>query len=163
MTYIIGQEKPSLDDLSHFGVKGMKWGHRQAQPATGGSSSGAATPSNRQLNKASRMKDKAANKAANADFNKNFDKEIDNARAKVANHHQVLKDAKAKFHAEKHTIGTREARKNLNKVRDQVAMEREVASFAKSGKETRNAVLATVGVIAVSSIVRGGLAVAAHH
>lgn len=30
---IIGQEKPSLEDLAHFGVLGMKWGHRKA--ATG--------------------------------------------------------------------------------------------------------------------------------
>jgi len=27
---VIGPEKPSLDDLAHFGVKGMKWGQRKA-------------------------------------------------------------------------------------------------------------------------------------
>lgn len=26
---IVGQEKPSLEDLVHFGVKGMKWGSRK--------------------------------------------------------------------------------------------------------------------------------------
>lgn len=26
---IVGQEKPSLEDLTHFGVKGMKWGIRK--------------------------------------------------------------------------------------------------------------------------------------
>lgn len=31
---IVGQEKPSLEELSHFGVKGMKWGVRKA--VTGG-------------------------------------------------------------------------------------------------------------------------------
>lgn len=29
---IVGQEKPSLDELAHFGVKGMKWGVRTATP-----------------------------------------------------------------------------------------------------------------------------------
>lgn len=27
---IVGQEKPSLEDLAHVGVLGMKWGHRKA-------------------------------------------------------------------------------------------------------------------------------------
>lgn len=30
MTYL-GQEKPSLEDLAHYGVPGMKWGHRKAR------------------------------------------------------------------------------------------------------------------------------------
>lgn len=29
MTTFDGQDKPSLDDLVHHGVKGMKWGHRK--------------------------------------------------------------------------------------------------------------------------------------
>lgn len=154
MTYIIGQEKPTLDDLSHHGIKGMKWGHHKAQPSGGGGGGGSAAPSNRELNKASRMADKTKRKADNAEFNKNFDGEIDKARANLGNHRQQLKDAKTKFKAEKQTIGSREARKNLNEVRSQVAIEREVAQFAKSGKETRNAVLLAAGGIAISTIIK---------
>lgn len=33
MTFV-GGEKPSLDDLVHYGTKGMKWGVRKANPTT---------------------------------------------------------------------------------------------------------------------------------
>lgn len=29
MSQIVGQDKPDINDLSHFGVKGMKWGQRK--------------------------------------------------------------------------------------------------------------------------------------
>jgi hypothetical protein len=31
---IYADEKPSLEDLAHHGVKGMKWGQRKARPST---------------------------------------------------------------------------------------------------------------------------------
>lgn len=31
MTYVLGQEKPSLESLQHFGVKGMKWGVKKRE------------------------------------------------------------------------------------------------------------------------------------
>lgn len=31
---MIGEEKPSLDDLEHFGVKGMHWGKHKSVPQT---------------------------------------------------------------------------------------------------------------------------------
>lgn len=34
MRTIVGEEKPSLESLSHSGVKGMKWGVRKARPTT---------------------------------------------------------------------------------------------------------------------------------
>ena len=35
MTHIIGAEKPPLDELVHFGVRGMHWGVRKARVAGG--------------------------------------------------------------------------------------------------------------------------------
>lgn len=31
---IVGQEKPSLEELQHFGIPGMRWGRRNALPPT---------------------------------------------------------------------------------------------------------------------------------
>jgi hypothetical protein len=157
MTIILGQEKPSLDELFHSGVKGMKWGHHKAQP----SGSTTAGPSNRQLNKASRQADKAKRKTDSAEFNKKVDSDIDAARARLAGHGQQLKEAKTQFKQDKQKVGSREARKKLNEVRTQVAVDREIAQWAKSGKETRNAVLLAVGTVAVGSILKAGLASAA--
>jgi hypothetical protein len=41
VTYIIGQEKPSLENLTHFGVKGMRWGVRKEEATSGRTSSSA--------------------------------------------------------------------------------------------------------------------------
>jgi hypothetical protein len=42
---ILGQEKPSLEELVHFGVKGMKWGVINEDKPTGRTSKGSADSS----------------------------------------------------------------------------------------------------------------------
>lgn len=145
MSHILGQEKPSLDDaLAHHGVLGMKWGHHKAMPAGGSAPGSAPAPTNRQLNKASKQKDKAARNA-----------EIDAARQRyntTARANYVK--AKDQFKADKKTIGTREARKKFNEVKQKNVDDFEIANQAKSGRETTVAVLGVVGLVAVSSILR---------
>lgn len=141
-------EKPSLESLAHHGVLGMKWGHHKTES----SSAGASRPSNRELNKASRAKDKAANKSEKQVFDKNWDNSIDAARARTRNSRGTIKRAKTKFQAEKQTLGTREARKNLRAVKDRVRTDREIAGLAKSGKETTAVILGAVGAVAITTI-----------
>jgi hypothetical protein len=149
MKTLVGQDKPDLDSLAHFGVKGMKWGHHQAQPTSGGSGSGGPAPltrkQNRELNKASRKQDNADRNAA-----------IDKARERFSSGQarQDYLNAKAQYKVDKKTIGTREARKKFNVVKEKNMTDGEIAQQAKSGKETATAVLAVVGAIAVSSIIR---------
>jgi hypothetical protein len=40
MTHIVGHEKPPLQDLVHFGVRGMHWGVRKARPTGSGRQAG---------------------------------------------------------------------------------------------------------------------------
>jgi hypothetical protein len=145
MSYILGQEKPSLDDaLAHHGVLGMKWGHHKAAPTGGSAPASAPAPTNRQLNKASRQKDKASRNA-----------EIDAARQRyntTARTNYVK--AKDQFKADKKTIGTREARKKFNEVKQKNVDDFEIANQAKSGRETTVAILGVVGLVAVSSILK---------
>ena len=125
---------PTRDEaLAHFGIKGMHWGTRKAPSSA---------PTNRQLNKASRAADRAAR-----------DKEIDAARQRfnTQSRAKFLK-AKAQFQEDKKTIGSRAARQKFNAVKQKNIDDAEIANMAKSGKETTKAVLATVGLVTLATV-----------
>lgn len=124
------------DDLAHYGVAGMKWGKRTR-------SGGTSNKQLRSMDRQSKKNDRAAR-----------DGEIDAARDrnKTVNRGK-LKEAKATYKSEKHTIGKREARKTLNKVRSDVVSDIQTAQLSKSGKERALAMTgAGVGALLVGTI-----------
>lgn len=113
--------------LKHYGTKGMRWGQRKQ---------------NRAMNKASRSKDKAK-----------LDKKIDKARGTLASGKAKAdyKSAKAQYKLDKQTMGSREARKILNKTKYKNMELQQTAQLAKSGREKTLAILATAGLVAITA------------
>lgn len=113
----------SISELAHHGVPGMKWGkHKVSQ-----------LQNNHQLNKASRANDKVvAKKAVEAN-----NKSIDEARGRLASGatHKAFKDAKSQFKSDKLSLGTREARKVLDKARATKMSDISKANEIKPGRE----------------------------
>lgn len=99
------------DFLEHYGVKGMKWGVRRDM---------------RKLNKASRAKDKAKRQS-----------EIDAARKRLGSgkNKEALKKAKAQYKIDKYEIGSREARKLVDKHKEKIRSDYETSKQLKNGKE----------------------------
>lgn len=116
--------------LEHHGVKGMKWGVRRAH-----------AKEMRSLNKASRKKDREENNS-----------KIDAARERIRSGQAKsdYKAAKAQYKADKHVIGSREAKKALNKVKEKNYEDYQKSSELKSGKEKAGYALAAAGLITVS-------------
>jgi hypothetical protein len=133
------------DFISHYGKKGMKWGARKQFGAK-----------NRALNKASRDKDRRAR-----------DKQIDLARSRTrsdktfaarigltdtgSKSHTEYKQAVAKFKQDREKVGSREARKVLNKAAKKRVNDIQNARLAKSGKETVLSVLVNTGKVPFQS------------
>lgn len=137
-----------IDDfLAHYGVPGMKWGVRKG-------SSGRSGPSNRQLNKASRAKDRAK-----------IDKQIDAARKRTQGTTRLaklgigdkgsksqteFKAAKAKYKQDKAQMGSREAKKILAKAKETRVNDIRTARTAKSGKEAVAAIFLNTGKTSIN-------------
>lgn len=111
--------------LSHYGKKGMKWGQRRAR--------------NRELNRATKLRE---------------NKEIDAARAafKTGKPQAQAKKNKAQYKKDKQNLGTREARRLLAKRNEQYVKDIETANTTKNGKEKTILALGVVGIIAISQL-----------
>lgn len=119
--------------LSHHGVKGMKWGRRkdrERKEAAPGVPK-LTRSENRSLNKKSKKADKVKKKAGVARNRA----EILKARENVKNHKNIKKQAKNRYKVEKHVIGSREAKKVLNRTKDRLQKEYLKSKEYASGKE----------------------------
>jgi hypothetical protein len=120
------------DFLEHYGVQGMKWGIRKDKFLR-----------NRELNKASRAKDKAfppkftPTKKAPAPYSEKYKKNIDKARENIRTGRTDYDYVKAKFDHKKNKseLGSREARKILKKAKVKRVAELQTASQVRDGKE----------------------------
>lgn len=132
----LGQEVDAF--LEHFGKKGMRWGVRTKRPGAF-----ATSKHKHQLNKASRQKDAAK-----------IDKTIDRARGRVASGKTKaeFKKAKSEHAANKAKLGSREARKILNKARQKKYTDVTNSQAAKSGRETTVALLVTAGFLGLAGL-----------
>lgn len=129
------EENENVNDfLEHFGVKGMRWGHRKAESSNGEPS---ARQRNRELNRASRYRDQAKNQA-----------EIEAARRRHygGENAKRLTDAQAKYKKDMIKVGSREARKLLNQVRSEVYADSLKSQEYLNGKELVKDLLITMAI-----------------
>lgn len=128
------------DYLEHYGVKGMKWGQRRAQ--------------NRELNRASRTADREKKKVETAAFNKERNKAVLKARGRADKNKLDVAKAKLEYKSNKATMGSREAKKILNKVKEKRYDDKQLAKVSISGREmaTRMALDYVIGGASYSII-----------
>lgn len=121
--------------LEHFGAKGMKWGVRKDRSG----------PTGRQMNKASRQKDTAKYKS-----------DIDKARARIQSGKTktAFKKAKGEHAANKAKLGSREARKILNKAREKKYKDVNNAQAVRDGKEAALVIGAGIGAAILLTALR---------
>lgn len=131
-TYVASQQDATDEFFEHFGVPGMKWGQRKAGLAA----------TNKALNKASKAKD-AAERRSN----------IDAARQRINSgvHRQAYKDAKQQYKANKLAMGSREAKKILNGVKEKNLKDFETASQYRDGREKAKVILGAVAGVTLAT------------
>ena len=119
--------------LEHHGVKGQKWGIRNK--------------SNRELNRASRAKDK-----------KKQATQVDKARANIKSGttKENYKKAKAQYKKDKVNLGSRKAKQILRKAREKKYTEIEKSNEYRNGKEAAAAVLLATGAYVGLTMLLGG-------
>lgn len=131
--FLVQYDDSDVDDvLMHFGVKGMRWGHRRAE--------GELSPrqKNRELNKQF-ARDESARIIAKSKTEKN---PVLAARARVytgANHTR-LKTAKEEYKKEKPQVGSKEARKKLDVVKRETLADYKKSKEHADGQELVDAI-----------------------
>ena len=138
--------------LSHYGVKGMKWGVRKRQPTSSLGTKIRARSDNRKrlrgLDKASKLSER-----------KKRDTKIDTARQKLSKktEKERNKEAKSKYKADRKVIGKHAAGVILAKSKNETLKVVEVSEQAKQGKETVYAILGTIGAAIATVAIRAYL------
>lgn len=138
------------DTLSHYGVKGMRWGKRGAG-AGGGPSSGPSRKELRGMDKATKKQDKIDARAASDKRDAAILKKRDN----LHKHAEKYDAAVAKYKVEKKQIGKVAAKKALNQATDDFNKAWDAANEPTRKEQNRavvNAVLFGVGYAAMSAL-----------
>jgi hypothetical protein len=141
MSYLMDED----EYLAHYGVPGMKWGHRKGARNV---PMGPSRKHLRNLNKQARAENKVANKqAANR-----LDKDIAARRAKLPEQKAQLKQARAKFNIEKKQIGRVAAYRALEKAEIKYDQQFAMASRKTQKEQTKDLVNGIAGAVVVGTL-----------
>lgn len=138
--------------LEHYGVKGMKWGKRRGSSDKSSSSGGGSSSDAPKSRKELRALDRTARKEAKAKAKKDWDDNIETARNELDGKAQKLNEAAKEYKTNKATMGKVAAKHILRDVEDDFISTFNTASL-QTTKESQTALIAGVGLLALSAIV----------
>ena len=150
-----------VNELKHYGVKGMKWGQRKASDDGGGSET--APPTRRQARKEARQKNRDLNKQserANAariiEKSKAEPNAVEAARMRVYSgaNNTRLSEAREKYKTEKTELGSVEAKRNLDRVKRDLDDDYKKAQEPKDAAEFVNRLLDSMANVAPNEFAR---------